>query len=61
MLDQTHSDGDSVADSLRNGTHGQRLPVTWTIAYYVVLFAGAISFWQLRWSLTNSHLALIRF
>ncbi|KAI4767322.1 CaaX prenyl proteinase Rce1, partial [Aureobasidium sp. EXF-8846] len=59
MLDQTH-DG-SVTDSLRSGTHGQRLPITWTFAYYMVLFAGAIGFWKLRWSLTNSHLALAQF
>jgi len=58
MLDQT--DG-SVTDTLRSGKHGQRLSVTWTVAYYVVLFAGAIGFWKLRWSLTNSHLALVQF
>ncbi|KAI4718828.1 CaaX prenyl proteinase Rce1 [Aureobasidium sp. EXF-10727] len=61
MLDQTHTDDGSVTDALRTGTHGQRLPITWTIAYYIVLFAGAIGFWKLRWSLTHSDLALIRF
>jgi prenyl protein peptidase len=61
MLEQTHSDDGSVPDSLRSGTHGRRLSLTWTIAYYVVLFTGAIGFWKLRWSLTRSHLALVPF
>ena len=61
MLDQSHSTDRSVADTLQSGTHGQRLSVTWTITYYVVLFAGAIGFWKLRWSLTNSRLALVQF
>ena len=61
MLDQSHSTDRSVADTLQSGTQGQRLSVTWTITYYVVLFAGAIGFWKLRWSLTNSRLALVQF
>jgi prenyl protein peptidase len=61
MLDQTHSGDGSVTDALRSGTNGQRLSITWTIAYYMVLFAGAIGFWKLRWSLTNSDLALVQF
>ncbi|CAD0093864.1 unnamed protein product, partial [Aureobasidium vineae] len=61
MLDQAHYDDGSVTDALRTGTHGQRLPITWTIAYYIILFAGAIGFWKLRWSLTHSDLALIQF
>lgn len=60
MADQIHYDG-SVSDALQTGTHGQRLSITWTITYYIVLVAGAIGFWKLRWSLTYSDLALIQF
>ncbi|KAG9516820.1 CaaX prenyl proteinase Rce1, partial [Aureobasidium melanogenum] len=60
MADQTHYDR-SVSDALQTGTHGQRLSITWTITYYIVLVAGAIGFWKLRWSLTYSDLALIQF
>ena len=50
-----------VSGEFTAGTREQQLPVVWTLAYYVLLFAGAIGFWKLRWSLTESDLALIRF
>ncbi|KAI5207850.1 CaaX prenyl proteinase Rce1 [Aureobasidium subglaciale] len=59
MLDQ-NVDG-SMANTLQAGTNDQRLSIAWTFAYYAVLFTGAITFWKLRWSLTNSDLALVKF
>ena len=31
-----------------------RLGVTWTVAYYVLLVAGAVGFWKELWPLTES-------
>ncbi|KAI5203821.1 CaaX prenyl proteinase Rce1 [Aureobasidium subglaciale] len=59
MLDQNA--GDSMTDILQAGANDQRLSIAWTVAYYVVLFTGAIAFWKLRWSLTHSDLALVKF
>lgn len=53
--------GTHSGESLQAGAPGQQLSILWTVAYYVVLVAGAMSFWQLRWSLTKSNLALVKF
>ncbi|KAL1964239.1 hypothetical protein VTN77DRAFT_7197 [Rasamsonia byssochlamydoides] len=40
---------------------GGRLGIGWTIAYYVLLVAGAVGFYRLLWPLTQSSLALASF
>ena len=37
----------------------QHLGLAWTVAYYVVLVAGAIVWWQALWPLTESGNALV--
>jgi prenyl protein peptidase len=37
------------------------LGIGWTVAYYVILVAGAIGFWKELWALTESSSALIQF
>ena len=61
ILDQSHSADGNVADALQAGTDDQQLSIIWTIAYYIILFSGAIAFWKLRWSLTHSDSALTEF
>jgi prenyl protein peptidase len=38
---------------------GGRLGIVWTVAYYVILVAGAVGFWKELWTLTESSSALI--
>jgi prenyl protein peptidase len=38
-----------------------RLDISWTVAYYVLLVAGAVGFYYLLWPLTESSLALASF
>ena len=38
----------------------QGLGVAWTVAYYAILVAGAVAWWQALWPLTESDGALIR-
>jgi prenyl protein peptidase len=38
-----------------------RLGIGWTVAYYLILVAGAIGFWKKLWALTESPSALIQF
>jgi prenyl protein peptidase len=40
---------------------GGRLDISWTVAYYVLLVAGAVGFYYLLWPLTESRLALASF
>ncbi|KAJ5628411.1 CAAX amino terminal protease [Penicillium lividum] len=40
---------------------GDRLNIGWTIAYYLLLVAGAVAFAQCLWPLTNSYHALVTF
>lgn len=61
ILDQSHSADGNVADALQAGTDDQQLSIIWTIAYYIILFSGAIAFWKLRWSLTHSDSGLTEF
>lgn len=61
ILDQSHSADGNVAGALQAGTDDQQLSIIWTIAYYIILFSGAIAFWKLRWSLTHSDSALTEF
>lgn len=37
------------------------LGIGWTVAYYVILVAGAVGFWKELWALTESSSALIQF
>lgn len=48
----------------RNGSvkvGGGRLSIGWTIAYYVILVTGAVSFYRLLFSLTESSASLASF
>ena len=38
-----------------------RLGVEWTVAYYLVLVAGVVGFWQAFWVLTESEHRLVDF
>ncbi|KAJ5752304.1 CAAX amino terminal protease [Penicillium odoratum] len=40
---------------------GDHLNIGWTIAYYLLLVAGAVTFAQCLWPLTNSYHALVTF
>ncbi|KAJ6024542.1 hypothetical protein N7540_005339 [Penicillium herquei] len=48
------------SDSRASAGNGQ-LSIAWTIAYYLLLVAGAVAFAQLLWPLTESYHALISF
>ncbi|RDW89441.1 hypothetical protein BP6252_01473 [Coleophoma cylindrospora] len=37
------------------------LSIMWTVAYYILLVIGAVSWWKLLWPLTESDLALTKF
>ena len=39
---------------------GANLAIGWTVAYYVILVAGAVGFWELLMPLTSSRRALVR-
>ncbi|KAG4437746.1 hypothetical protein IFR05_006780 [Cadophora sp. M221] len=39
----------------------RKLSVVWTIAYYILLIVGAVSWWKYLWLLTESKLALTLF
>lgn len=39
---------------------GARLPIVWTVAYYVILMAGAVGFWYFLKPWTASRNALVR-
>ena len=53
-------DGQKVSDYLTAGSQEQDLGVGWTIAYYILLAAGAVCFKKLLWPLTSSDLALAK-
>lgn len=55
----TRGKEDSDGDSLSVGD-GQ-LGVAWTVAYYVLLLVGAVSFAWCLWPLTNSYYGLVSF
>lgn len=49
-------------DSIQVGVRGNSgLGVGWTVAYYVLLVAGALGFAQGLWPLTESYHALVSF
>ncbi|KAJ5099189.1 hypothetical protein N7532_006190 [Penicillium argentinense] len=50
-------DSDEASTSVGNG----QLGVGWTVAYYLLLVAGAISFTQCLWPLTESYYGLVSF
>ena len=49
-------------DEISNGANVQvadgRLGITWTVAYYAILVAGAVGFWKGFWLLTSSSRSL---
>jgi prenyl protein peptidase len=52
---------DDAADSLQFMRDGEELGTAWTLAYYLLLFAGAYGFYQGLWRLTDSSNALASF
>lgn len=50
-----------VADQLQAGSDEQDLGINWTIAYYILLVIGAVSFKLLLFPLTDSPLAMAKF
>lgn len=50
-------DPDGSSAAVGNG----QLSIGWTIAYYLLLLAGALTFAQCLWPLTNSYNALVSF
>lgn len=58
--------GPDLGESKRNEEKGSKstdgqLGVLWTIAYYVLLVAGAVGWYKNLWKLTESDLALAKF
>lgn len=53
--------GKDDTDASRVQVADGRLGVSWTVAYYVLLVAGAVGFYYLLWPLTESSLALASF
>ncbi|GAB7352899.1 hypothetical protein MBLNU459_g3490t1 [Dothideomycetes sp. NU459] len=50
-----------AAEALKAGADDQDLGIQWTVAYYILIFAGAAGFWKMLWPLTESDRALARF
>jgi prenyl protein peptidase len=48
-------------EGARIAVGGGKLPIIWTIAYYVLLVIGAVSWWKSLWLLTDSRQALAKF
>ncbi|KAI9850129.1 MAG: hypothetical protein M1838_006064 [Thelocarpon superellum] len=53
------SNSSGIEAKLRVGNGS--LGIGWTIAYYLLLFAGAIGFWKTLWTLTESETQLVSF
>ena len=47
-------------DEDRNDRNQPRLGINWTVAYYVVLLAGAVTWWKSLWILTDSEGTLVK-
>ena len=48
-------------DEDREDEGKRELAISWTVAYYVVLAAGALVWWKSLWVLTESEGALVKF
>jgi len=53
-------EGKRSEDKTSSSSNGQ-LSIIWTVAYYLLLVVGAVSWWKLLWALTESESALTRF
>ncbi len=59
--------GPDRGDESRDGTNGIQVgthhhhTTLWTVAYYIILVAGALGFWKLLWVLTESDNAQAQF
>ena len=47
--------GDGEANKATVQVADGRLGIGWTVAYYVLLVAGAVTFWKELWVLTDSE------
>ena len=47
-------------DEDRNDLWEKPLGIGWTVAYYLVLIAGAVTWWKGLWALTESNEALVK-
>ncbi|KAI9882498.1 MAG: hypothetical protein M1823_005758 [Watsoniomyces obsoletus] len=54
-------DDQEETDRMQVGTHDHHNTLIWTLAYYIILVAGAAAFWKLLGPLTESENALIPF
>ena len=53
--------GKDDTDAIQARGRGEKLALKWTVAYYVLLLAGAYAFYAGLWTLTNSSAALVQF
>ncbi|PVH85487.1 Abi-domain-containing protein [Cadophora sp. DSE1049] len=60
MMERGYGEGKRSEDGPGRDDDG-KLNVAWTIAYYVLLVVGAVSWWKYLWPLTESELALTLF
>jgi prenyl protein peptidase len=53
--------GEGKRDDRSPQTANGQLNIVWTLTYYSLLVVGAVSWWKLIWTLTDSDLALSKF
>jgi len=59
--EQIRKTEENKASAVKVNVAGSRLGIVWTVAYYVILVAGAVGFWKELRILTESSSALIHF
>jgi prenyl protein peptidase len=59
--DKARKRDEDNAGKTKVGISDGSLGLGWTVAYYVILVAGVVGFWQELWTLTESPSALISF
>ncbi|KAH7321538.1 CAAX protease self-immunity-domain-containing protein [Rhexocercosporidium sp. MPI-PUGE-AT-0058] len=60
VVERGLGEGKRSEDAMGRDNDG-KLSVVWTIAYYILLVVGAVSWWKYLWLLTESELALTLF
>lgn len=60
QMTEATSVGDGTK-AFKAGSEEQDLGIQWTVAYYILILAGATGFWKMLWPLTESDNALARF
>jgi prenyl protein peptidase len=59
--DQSRKRDEDKATGVNVRVADGELSIAWTVAYYVILVAGAVGFWKELWALTESSSALMQF